>query len=54
MPGSIGIGVAIDDPLVVVVVVVADTTVVEEVVLVVVLTGFTELTDMVVKLTCTQ
>jgi hypothetical protein len=56
MPGSIGVGVAIDDPVVVVVVVVvvADTTVVEEKMLVVVLIGFTELTDMVVKLTCTQ
>lgn len=54
MPGSIGVGVAIDDPVVVVVVVVADTTIMEEVVLVVIVIGFTELTDMVVKLTCTQ
>lgn len=54
MPGSIGVGVAINDPVVVVVVVAADTTVVEEVVLVVMVIGFTEPTDMVVKLTCTQ
>jgi hypothetical protein len=54
MPGSIGVRVAIDDPVVVVVVVVADAPVEEEVVLVVMVIGFTGLTDMVVKLTCTQ
>jgi hypothetical protein len=47
MPGSIGVGVAIDGPVVVV-----DASVEEEVVVVVI--GFTELTEMVVKLTCTQ
>jgi hypothetical protein len=54
MSGSIGVGVASVDPVVVVAVVVADTTVVEEEMLVAVVIGFTELTEMLVKLTCTQ